>query len=189
MAVPGWPLPAFWTASAARHRTVSTARTSRSVHPARVAIGAASDVSRLVLVAAWLTSEMLRSVTDRAYPEKDKACAGAETLHIGPTKLDSCWSIGAPSRWVRVRSTPHPQGRRDCTRAAFGSWIDRVASPGLAPDRGALCRPDQAANHRASPGDDVPHDVPGSAGVAFAVADRGDPGWWLSLIHISEPTR
>src|SRR5664279_4707111 len=78
MAVPGWPLPAFWTASAARHRTVSTARTSRSVHPARVAIGAASDVSRLVLVAAWLTSEMLRSVTDRAYPEKDKACAGAD---------------------------------------------------------------------------------------------------------------
>src|SRR5215218_10125694 len=31
MAVPGWPSPAFWMASMARVRTVSTARVSRSV--------------------------------------------------------------------------------------------------------------------------------------------------------------
>src|SRR6476659_899445 len=33
IAVPGWPLPTFWTASAARMRMVSTARESRSDHP------------------------------------------------------------------------------------------------------------------------------------------------------------
>ena len=32
IAVPGWPLPAFSTASAARTRAVSVARRSRSVH-------------------------------------------------------------------------------------------------------------------------------------------------------------
>ena len=31
MAVPGWPLPTFWTASAASTRAVSTARESSSV--------------------------------------------------------------------------------------------------------------------------------------------------------------
>src|SRR6185312_6370209 len=33
IAVPGWPLPTFWTASAASNRAVSTARESRSVQP------------------------------------------------------------------------------------------------------------------------------------------------------------
>src|SRR6201746_1779188 len=34
MAVPGWPLPTFWTASIASTRTVSTARRSRAGKPA-----------------------------------------------------------------------------------------------------------------------------------------------------------
>ena len=34
MAVPGWPLPAFWMASMARTRTVSTAGRSRSTSEA-----------------------------------------------------------------------------------------------------------------------------------------------------------
>src|SRR5450631_3851773 len=72
MAVPGCPLPAFCTASAASSLTVSTARTSTSVHPARVAIGAASDASRLLLVVPWTRSLALRSVTDRAYPEQHR---------------------------------------------------------------------------------------------------------------------
>src|SRR6478609_4812158 len=33
IAVPGWPLPTFWTASAASTLIVSTARESRSVQP------------------------------------------------------------------------------------------------------------------------------------------------------------
>src|SRR6476661_6267303 len=40
IAVPGWPLPTFSTASAARTRTVSTAFTSRSVQPTVSARGA-----------------------------------------------------------------------------------------------------------------------------------------------------
>src|SRR5665647_3073930 len=72
MAVPGWPLPAFWTASAASNRAVSTARTSTSVHPATAAIGAASDASRFRFVLAWSTSEEFRLVTDGAYPQKDR---------------------------------------------------------------------------------------------------------------------
>src|SRR5215216_1220866 len=41
MAVPGWPSPAFWMASMARVRTVSTARVSRSV-PRAVSVVAAA---------------------------------------------------------------------------------------------------------------------------------------------------
>src|SRR3954470_6769695 len=40
IAVPGWPLPTFWTASIARTRTVSMARRSRSPKPSgRVGCG------------------------------------------------------------------------------------------------------------------------------------------------------
>ena len=46
MAVPGCPLPAFWTASAARSRTVSTARTSRSLQPALFATGRGRSLLR-----------------------------------------------------------------------------------------------------------------------------------------------
>ena len=42
IAVPGWPLPVFWTASAARTRAVSTARISTSDHPAFFGGGRAS---------------------------------------------------------------------------------------------------------------------------------------------------
>src|SRR3954470_4920825 len=38
IAVPGWPLPTFWTASMAKARTVSTARLSKSVHSNGVAV-------------------------------------------------------------------------------------------------------------------------------------------------------
>src|SRR5215213_6232138 len=40
MAVPGWPSPAFWMASMARVRTVSTARVSRSVRAVSVVTAA-----------------------------------------------------------------------------------------------------------------------------------------------------
>src|SRR5674476_160655 len=80
-----------------------------------------------------------------------------------------------------------PQGCRDCSGAAIGSSIDGVGScvdgvgsrvdgvgwPELAQDGGQHSCPDQAADHRAAPGDDVSHDVPGSARLAPAVADRG----------------
>src|SRR6478672_9371664 len=46
MAVPGWPLPTFCTASAASSRVVSTARTSRSLHPAFLATGSGRPGSR-----------------------------------------------------------------------------------------------------------------------------------------------
>src|SRR5690348_18449865 len=46
IAVPGWPLPTFCTASAARTRAVSTARTSRSVQPTFRATGRLSDELR-----------------------------------------------------------------------------------------------------------------------------------------------
>src|SRR6478672_8328209 len=52
MAVPGWPLPTFCTASAARTRTVSTARTSRSVQPAFLATGMGREASRPRVAAA-----------------------------------------------------------------------------------------------------------------------------------------
>ena len=42
IAVPGWPLPAFCTASMASTRTVSTARESSSVQPSGYAGGLAS---------------------------------------------------------------------------------------------------------------------------------------------------
>ncbi len=48
MAVPGWPLPTFCTASIARTRTVSTARTSRSVQPAFLATGMSAFVAAVV---------------------------------------------------------------------------------------------------------------------------------------------
>src|SRR3954452_21671919 len=64
IAVPGWPLPTFWTASAANRRTVSTVRTSVGVHPARSAIGRASEGSRPVFeelaVACSVTGDTLR---------------------------------------------------------------------------------------------------------------------------------
>ena len=46
MAVPGWPLPTFCTASAASSRVVSTARTSRSDQPAFFATGLGRPGSR-----------------------------------------------------------------------------------------------------------------------------------------------
>src|SRR6476620_8969686 len=46
MAVPGCPLPTFCTASAASRRTVSTARTSSSLHPAFLATGRGRPGSR-----------------------------------------------------------------------------------------------------------------------------------------------
>src|SRR5580765_8338972 len=55
MAVPGCPLPTFWTASAARVRTVSTARTSRAVQPALRAMGARSELLRFLV--AWGLAE------------------------------------------------------------------------------------------------------------------------------------
>ena len=54
MAVPGWPLPTFWTASAARMRTVSTARTSRSLQPAFLATGDFSVELRLAVAEDWV---------------------------------------------------------------------------------------------------------------------------------------
>src|SRR5437867_155903 len=45
MAVPGWPSPAFWMASMARVRTVSTARVSRSV-PRAVSVVTAAPRGR-----------------------------------------------------------------------------------------------------------------------------------------------
>ena len=49
--MPGWPLPTFWTASAARMRTVSTARTSRAFHLGRRANGWASASDRVGVAA------------------------------------------------------------------------------------------------------------------------------------------
>src|SRR5215211_3170151 len=46
MAVPGWPSPAFWMASMARVRTVSTARVSRSV-PRAVSVVTAAPRGRV----------------------------------------------------------------------------------------------------------------------------------------------
>src|SRR5689334_23903127 len=58
IAVPGWPLPTFWTESAARTRTVSTARTSRSFHFAFRAVGRASSPDR------WALAGVARRVRD-----------------------------------------------------------------------------------------------------------------------------
>src|SRR5690349_15620737 len=46
MAVPGWPLPTFCTASAARTRAVSTARWSNSVHSRSVVVGLVLTLSQ-----------------------------------------------------------------------------------------------------------------------------------------------
>lgn len=46
IAVPGWPFPTFCTASAARTRTVSTARWSNSVHWRSVVVGLVLTLSQ-----------------------------------------------------------------------------------------------------------------------------------------------
>src|SRR5690606_8000604 len=46
IAVPGWPLPTFCTASAARTRAVSTARWSNSVHSRSVVVGCVLTLSQ-----------------------------------------------------------------------------------------------------------------------------------------------
>src|SRR5246127_4917547 len=62
MAVPGWPLPTFWTASAASTRMVSTASESRSVQSSgwsgRGRVGIWSSVVTNVLLTAvgWTES-------------------------------------------------------------------------------------------------------------------------------------
>src|SRR5450631_92336 len=119
MAVPGWPLPAFWTASAASMRTVSTARTSRSVHPARVATGADSDVSRILLVAPWSTSVVVWSVTVGAYLDSEGLSCRVRSPGVITERR-----YASPAQWTlshRWASGPHriPKDGRDCSGAAF----------------------------------------------------------------------
>src|SRR5246500_510516 len=56
IAVPGWPLPTFWTASAASTRMVSTADESRSVQSSGWLGRVRAEISTCVVTNALLTS-------------------------------------------------------------------------------------------------------------------------------------
>src|SRR5580765_4045351 len=84
MAVPGGPLPTFWTASAARTRAVSTARTSRSVHLALRATGSC----RLAERPAIGLDDLVRGVGDIGGLPGPATLSGLRHTQHGPRLLN-----------------------------------------------------------------------------------------------------
>ena len=127
--MPGWPLPTFCTASAARTRTVSTARTSRSVHFAFRATG--REISGAPSLGRALRAvRLLRGGRGHVGP----LCAGRIVHTGGSGSAPSTLVSGLPHRgWRsvdrvrrRLESTEHP----DCA----GTPKDAVATTSM-PDR------------------------------------------------------
>src|SRR5918995_2486372 len=98
MAVPGCPLPTFCTASAARTRTVSTARTSRSVHPAFFASG--REISRLRPGGAFWLRLVVVAVVTRA------SLRGGEALGRSVDHPSVCTTRWLGSRNARRLESP-----------------------------------------------------------------------------------
>ena len=103
IAVPGWPLPTFWTASIASTRTVSIARRSSSPKPSgRVGCG-------------WAGLPVGASVAASAGASDPVLCVMWWVLPRGrPCAVGSCWCAG------RCRRGPaaHRRRRRRPTRCA-----------------------------------------------------------------------
>src|SRR3954451_17522641 len=88
MAVPGWPLPTFCTASAASRRLVSTARTSRSLQPAFFATGMGRRGSRCASRPFVLAvRELLDRVGFFAVGAALDAAVGTERVSFGKVGL------------------------------------------------------------------------------------------------------
>src|SRR5947209_4705959 len=139
IAVPGWPLPTFCTASIARTRTVSTAVRSRSPKPsARVGCGCRGDpVGVSVAASAGASASVLlvplslviwRSVLPRDRSESDPPGGAGGN----PPRADDGAHHGRPGRAVgeseawalrRHRRPPYPlhgQSQRDQTLVVPG---------------------------------------------------------------------
>ena len=120
IAVPGWPLPTFWTASMASTRTVSIARRSSSPKPSgRVGCGwaglpvgasvaASAGASGPVLCVMWCGAPSGRS----GVGQLDRSCVpGVACRHSG---RDAC-GPGHPSSSTSALPAARPQHQRRST--------------------------------------------------------------------------
>src|SRR3954454_5280626 len=137
IAVPGWPLPTFCTASIARTRAVSMARRSSSVKPSgSVGCGWRGDPVGVSLAAsagasAWVLSVLLllslvmwRSVLPRGSVGVGPARVARGASHPGRTTVHTTaapvGAVGESEAWARRRPRPRPyplhaQSQRDQT--------------------------------------------------------------------------